>query len=144
MPFELCAECRLCCHIEDGYPPLEVTLTTDEKKRYGSVCIETNCEHLSSVGCTLGDSKPFSCKLYPLAYHPVEQQFYFDQDCPLTPEYLRQLNHSDSVASLHLKEMRGEISRLRKTNPGFLKANFEVDSDYFNLLKLPAITPKEA
>jgi hypothetical protein len=137
MPFERCAECRLCCHVEEGYPPLEVTLTANEKKKFGSLCIETNCENLSSTGCTLGDDKPFSCKLYPLSYNPVRKRFYFDKDCPLMPEYIAQLSNPKSVASLHLSEVRGTIKVLEERDPGFLKTNHAVDVDYFNLEKLP-------
>lgn len=137
MPFERCAECRSCCHVEAGYPPLEVTLTTSEKARFGSLCIETNCEHLSDTGCTLGDDKPFSCKLYPLSYNPVGKQLYFDSDCPLMPEYIDQLSNPKSVASLHLNEVRDVIKALEEEDPDFLKTNHDIDVDYFSLEKLP-------
>ena len=65
MPFDHCAECRRCCFVEADYPPLEITLTQKEKKKYGSICIETDCPNLGPTGCVLGDTKPFSCKLYP-------------------------------------------------------------------------------
>ena len=137
MPFERCAECRSCCHVEEGYPPLEVTLTANEKRRFGSLCIETNCENLGDKGCTLGDEKPFSCKLYPLSYNPVARQLFFDSDCPLMPEYIDQLSNSKSVASLHLKEVMGEVRKLERKDPSFLKTNHAVDVSYFNLQKLP-------
>lgn len=137
MPFERCAECRLCCHVEESYPPLEVTLTAVEKTRFGSLCIETNCDNLGEKGCRLGDDKPFSCKLYPLSYNPVRKRFYFDSDCPLMPEYIRQLASPKSVASLHLNEVRAFIKTLEEEDPEFLKTNHKVDVDYFNLEKLP-------
>jgi len=139
MPFERCAECRLCCHVEEGYPPLEVTLTAHETKKFGSLCIETNCENLGPKGCTLGDNKPFSCKLYPLSYNPVKKRFFFDKDCPLMPEYIAQLSNPKSVASLHLNEVRSVIQTLETEDPEFLKTNHQVDIDYFNLEKLPSI-----
>jgi Fe-S-cluster containining protein len=83
MPFDHCAECRRCCFVEAGYPALEITLTKKEKKDLGSVCIETNCVHLGPVGCTLGERKPFSCTLYPLAYNPTRREIYYDTDCPV-------------------------------------------------------------
>jgi hypothetical protein len=137
MPFERCAECRLCCHVEAGYPPLEVTLTAKEKTNFGSLCIETNCENLGAAGCTLGESKPFSCKLYPLSYNPVAKRFHYDRDCPLMPDYIDQLSNPKSVASMHLNEVRQEIKDLEEKDPDFLKTNHAVDVDYFNLEKLP-------
>jgi Fe-S-cluster containining protein len=137
MLFDYCAECRLCCHIEEGYPPLEVSLTTKEKAQHKSICIETSCRHLAKTGCTLGDEKPFSCKLYPLAYNPSEKRFYYDSECPLMPEYLHQLRDEQSDASVHLKQMRSEITALEKSDAKFLNANFAVDQDYFDLNTLP-------
>ena len=32
MPFEYCAECQRCCHVDTGYPSLEITLTAAEIK----------------------------------------------------------------------------------------------------------------
>ena len=137
MLFDYCAECRLCCHVEDGYPPLEVSLTRKEKAQHERICIETNCRHLAATGCTLGEDKPFSCKLYPLAYNPSERRFYYDTECPLMPEYLRQLNDDQSDATQHLKQMRSEINALEKSDAKFLTANFAVDQDYFELNTLP-------
>jgi|GEM_PF-3624004 len=34
MLFDHCAVCRQCCTIEEGYPPLEITLTAREEKRF--------------------------------------------------------------------------------------------------------------
>jgi hypothetical protein len=137
MPFERCAECRLCCHVEAGYPPLDVTLTAKEKKKFGTLCIETNCEHLGDAGCVLGDDKPFSCKLYPLSYNPSNKRFYFDKDCPLMPEYISQLSTPNTVASNHLSQVQSEIKILESKDPGFLQSNHEVDVDYFSLETLP-------
>ena len=137
MPFDHCAECRRCCFVEEGYPPLEISLTSKEHQSLGSVWIETNCPHLGPSGCTLGGTKPFSCKLYPLAYNPQRREFFYDTDCPLMPEYVRQLKDSDSEASRHLADCSKELARLEKTDSGFLKNNFAIDSDYFDLKKLP-------
>ncbi len=137
MLFDHCAECRRCCFVEDGYPPLEITLTRNEKKKLGSVCIETNCPNLGPTGCSLGDAKPFSCKLYPLAYNPAAKAFYYDAECPLMPEYIRQLKNGKSDAAKHLAACRDEIAGLEKSDNRFLKNNFEIDSDYFELKRLP-------
>jgi hypothetical protein len=141
MLFDHCAQCRLCCHIEPGYPPLEVTLSKEEKRRHGGICIESNCKNLSSTGCTLGDDKPFSCKLYPLSYNPRSRSFYYDLSCPLMPEYIDQLSETDSDASLHLAEMTAAVVRLEKNDPKFLKNNYAVDVDYFDLAELPEHHP---
>lgn len=137
MLFDGCAECRRCCHVDAGYPALDITLTKTEKKLYKSVCIETSCKHLGSAGCSLGDAKPFSCKLYPLTYNPTSRDFFYDIECPLMPEYSRQLGDPASDASLHLSLVSAEIKRLHKSDSQFLKNNFAVDIDYFELKKLP-------
>ena len=137
MPFDHCAECRRCCFVEEGYPPLEISLTKKETQSLGGVCIETHCPHLGPAGCTLGETKPFSCKLYPLAYNPQHREFHYDSDCPLMPEYVRQLKDAGSEASRHLADCSKELARLEKTDSGFLKNNFAIDSDYFDLKKLP-------
>lgn len=143
MPFDHCAECRRCCYIEQGYPALEISLTRQETQRYTSVCIETECPHLGPQGCTQGEHKPFSCKLYPLAYDPIQQQVLYDADCPLMPEYIRQLKHSDSEATLHLQACQQEIARLAIDQPEYLSHNFAIDSDYFELLPLPLAETSE-
>ena len=137
MPFDHCAECRRCCYIEQGYPSLEISLTKKEKRQFGSICIETQCTHLGQTGCTLGDDKPFSCKLYPLSYDPDSQKIYYDTDCPLMPEYSRQLKDKGREASQHLAACKKEFARLEKSDAAFLKGNFEIDSDYFELKRLP-------
>ena len=136
--FDHCAQCRQCCHIEPGFPPLDITLTATEKKAMGSVCIETQCTHLGDQGCTLGDEKPLSCKLYPLAYHPKQKKFYYDSDCPLMPEYQRQLSDPHSEASAHLASMHSAIKALHTSDAAFLRENYRIDSDYFDLQPLLA------
>jgi len=133
MLFDHCAQCQRCCHVDPGYPALEVTLTKQEKKGLGSVCIEGNCEHLGNKGCTLGEAKPLSCKLYPLAYNPKAKTYYFDTDCPLMPAYQAQLSDPASEASIHLKQMDQAIQALSKTDPVFLRENYKIDSFYFDL-----------
>jgi Fe-S-cluster containining protein len=138
MLFDYCAECRSCCHIDPGYPPLEVSLTRQEKAKYRSICIDTECEHLSSTGCTLGDTKPLSCKLYPLAYNPADGRFHYDNECPLMPEYVRQLAEPGSDARQHLSEMKTVIENIQASEAAFLKRNFSVDKAYFELKELPS------
>jgi hypothetical protein len=134
--FDYCAECRRCCNVDSAEPPLEITLTAEERKRLGHVCIERKCEHLGVTGCTLDESKPFSCKLYPLAYDPHTRDFYYDAECPLMPTYMSQLGDPQSEASLHLAGVRKELLELERCDPAFAQNNFAVDSDYFELRKL--------
>lgn len=136
MLFDHCAQCQRCCHVEPGFPALEVTLTKQEKKGLGSVCIEGNCEHLGGGGCTLGEAKPLSCKLYPLAYNPKADTYFFDTECPLMPAYQSQLADPASEASRHLKQMEQTIKGLSENDPAFLRANYKVDSYYFDLAPL--------
>jgi len=133
MLFDHCAQCQRCCHVDPGFPALEITLTKQEKKGLRSVCIEGNCEYLGDAGCTLGEAKPLSCKLYPLAYNPKSKNYYFDTDCPLMPAYQAQLADPASEASTHLNHMEQAIQALSKTDPSFLRANYKVDSYYFDL-----------
>ena len=136
MPFNHCAECQSCCRIDAGYPPLEITLNKTEKNNFGRLCIEDSCEHLGDAGCTLGDNKPFACQLYPLAYDPKNEAFFFDPECPLMPEYRHQLNDPHSEASTHLKHVSEVIRQLSVKEASFLKKNFQVDSEYFDLQPL--------
>ena len=137
MLFDHCAQCQRCCHVDEDYPPLEVTLTRQEKKVYGSVCIETRCEHLGPVGCNLGEAKPVSCKLYPLSYAPQTRSFHFDVECPLKDAYFAQLADPGSEASLHLSKMTQAIQALEKSDKAFLATNYAIDVDYFELEALP-------
>lgn len=134
--FDHCAVCRSCCHIEAGYPPLEVVLPQAEQKRFGRICIEDQCEHLGPKGCKLGDAKPIGCQLYPLTFDPQSSSFFFDSECPLLPEYQRQLADPSSEASTHLKRMRQAIDTLSVSDPTFLQLNFDADSDYFDIVPL--------
>jgi Fe-S-cluster containining protein len=137
MLFDHCAQCQRCCHVDEDYPPLEVTLTRQEKTVYGSVCIETRCEHLGPVGCQLAEAKPVSCKLYPLSYAPQTRSFHFDVECPLKSVYFEQLANADSEASLHFSRMAEMIQNLEHTDQAFLATNYAIDLDYFELEVLP-------
>ena len=146
MPFEHCSKCKRCCHIDPGYAPLEITLTAKETKTYRSICIEKNCPYLSYQGCTLGEQKPFSCKLYPLVYKPTTKEFLYDTECPVMPMYIDQLQTIGSQANQHLAFARQEIQALAKKDMDFLVRNYAVDQAYFETKKLPILTtpPKSA
>ena len=139
MLFDHCAECQSCCRVDAGYPPLEVTLSKAEEANLGPLCIEHTCEHLGDAGCTLGGDKPFGCQLYPLAYDPQAQTFFFDAECPLMPVYRKHLKDPNSEASQHLQQVSQVIARLSANEPGFLHQNFQVDTEYFDIRPLRAV-----
>ena len=138
--FDRCAECKRCCHVDDGAPPLEVNLTSAERRALKPICVESRCAHLAATGCSLGKSKPFGCDLYPLAYDPEEQIFHFDRECPLLGLYLGQLADEGSEASHHLARMRAAIAALEKTDADYLRANFAFDREYFELVPLSGMS----
>ena len=137
MLFDHCGQCQRCCHIEEDYPPLEISLTKEEARVYGSICIERSCTHLGARGCDLGEAKPVSCKLYPLSFEPGSRTFQFDVECPLKDRYFEQLSNPKSDASLHLLSMSKIIKDLEKTDSVFLQKNHAIDVGYFELETVP-------
>ena len=137
MPFEHCSECKRCCNVDPGYAPLEITLTAKETKTYHSICIERHCQYLGKQGCTLGQAKPFSCKMYPLVYRPATQEFLYDTECPVMPKYIDQLKTAGSQANQHLAFIQKEIKALSQNDEDFLERNFGIDEQYFETKKLP-------
>lgn len=139
MLFDHCAECQSCCNVDAGFGTLEITLTKVEASVHKHLCIEDRCTHLGEKGCELGDTKPLSCKLYPLSFDHKSKTYFFDAACPLLPEYKRQLKNPDSEAAAHLKQMDHLLTQLIDTDTDFLKRNREVDLDFFELT--PISTP---
>lgn len=137
MLFDHCATCQRCCVVDEGHPPLEVTLTETETERVGSLCIELSCRHLGPSGCSLGEDKPFACMLYPLSFNPRSRRFFIDSECPILPAYFNQLDDIDSEASRHLNSVKAKVLQLEKADPDFLARNHAVDVDYFDLIELP-------
>jgi len=135
--FDHCAQCRRCCNTEQGQAPLEITLTASESKTLGQFCLDGDCKYLGTQGCTLGEEKPFSCSLYPLSYNPKSRRFSFDTECPLLDTYFEQLSSPKSEASQHLAQMTQKVQELELKDPAFLRTNFEIDLDYFELKQLP-------
>ncbi len=136
MLFDHCAQCQRCCNVDAGYPSLDITLTQQEEKRLGSICITTRCDHLGDKGCTLGDDKPFGCTLYPLSYNPKKQNFYFDADCPLMDVYIDSLSDSKSEASAHMAKVSRTLAKLEVTDLAYLQENYAIDKTYFDLKKI--------
>ncbi|MFM7385310.1 MAG: YkgJ family cysteine cluster protein [Betaproteobacteria bacterium] len=136
MPFEHCKVCRKCCHIDEGYPALEIPLLASEKRRWTRLVIESQCTFLGQEGCSLGDNKPFACAQYPLSFDPKQDRYYFDADCPLYEQYQRDLAIDGSDAQNHFLRVKERISNLKKQNSRFLQRNFKLDQAYFDLLDL--------
>ena len=135
--FDRCASCQRCCHIDPGYGPLEVTLTQSEQHRLGSVCIETQCPHLSTNGCALGAAKPFACSMYPVSYDPHNRLFSLDVECPLVPDYLQDFDDPETAAGQHLRQTMQTIQQLEIAEPGFLLKNHAIDAEFFDLQRIP-------
>jgi len=135
--FDYCAVCRKCCHVEEGYPPLRIPLLPAERISIKSLEIKKNCRFLSNTGCVKGAEKPFACSQYPLSYDPDTRHFFFDSDCPLFEVYRSQLDTPGSAARSHFLSVLSRLKTLEKTNFGYLKQNFSLDADYFDLLPLP-------
>jgi len=114
-----------------------VTLTQSEQHRLGSVCIETQCPHLSSNGCALGDTKPFACSMYPLSYDPHHRQYSLDVECPLALGYLEDFADPETAAGKHLRQAMETIQHLEISEPGFLLENHAIDSEFFDLQRIP-------
>jgi len=100
------------------------------------ICIESQCRYLTDTGCSRGQSKPFGCDLYPLAYDPTEHQFYFDRECPLFETYVEQLSDAKTEASQHLSRMQSAVNRLESIDQRYLLQNYAVDRGYFDLVPL--------
>ena len=137
MLFDYCSTCKRCCHIDPGYPPLEITLTVNEKKEYKSICIENECSHLTDAGCNLGEKKPFSCQMYPLVYEPNKKKFFYDVECPLMPEYINQLKLPNSEANNHLNFIKKRIKHIQQEDFNFLERTYAVDIEYFDIKTIP-------
>jgi Fe-S-cluster containining protein len=73
---------------------------------YGS-----SCRFLSDMGCTLGDMKPFQCRLYPILFLS-DGSMGIDPACTYSSEYLSQLNDPASEARRHFKAVKKEASLL--------------------------------
>ena len=136
MPFDHCKECKKCCHVDAGFPPLEIPLLPVEKKQWKRIEIKTSCRFLADRGCELGSSKPFACFQYPLSFDPNAQRFLFDADCPLYERYQAQLKQPGSEARAHLTQVVQHITGLGRQGARFVKRNYELDVDYFELLPL--------
>ncbi len=71
---EQCARCRICCSfVEDDVWEAPTLMHTDTKEKYRAEYHFKNKEEIllcpkldENKGCTLGEEKPFECKIWPL------------------------------------------------------------------------------
>lgn len=75
---------------------------------YGS-----SCRFFNESGCTLGGTRPFQCRLYPLLFL-YEGSLGIDPACTYSGEYLSQLADPLSDARRHFETMKKEASKLSK------------------------------
>ncbi len=80
--------------------------TKDIVVPYGS-----SCRFLSDSGCTLGDMKPFQCRLYPILFLG-DGSLGIDPACASSGEYISQLKDPASDARRHFKAVKKEASLL--------------------------------
>ena len=94
-----CASCQMCCRSETKPIRPAVFLTEAEIKRFGFDSITYTakdgmykCKFLAEDGCTLGDTRPLMCKLWPLV--PEEIEFSVSDKCPHTSYFNTTENHN--------------------------------------------------
>ncbi len=99
---------RVCGH-EGQLTGLLVSKGLDTKDivvPYGS-----SCRFLGDMGCTLGDLKPFQCRLYPILFLS-DGSLGIDPACTYSGEYISQLSDPASDARRHFNAMKREASLL--------------------------------
>lgn len=80
--------------------------TKDVVIPYGS-----SCRFLNERGCSLGDMKPFQCRLYPLLFLS-DGSLGVDPACTYSGEYLSQLQDASSDVRRHFEAVKKEASLL--------------------------------
>lgn len=75
--------------------------------------------------------------MYPLSYDPHHRVFSLDVECPLVPEYLAHFDDPETAAGKHLRQAMHTIHQLEISEPGFLVENHAIDSEYFDLQRIP-------
>jgi Fe-S-cluster containining protein len=73
----------------------------------------SSCRFIDESGCTLGNAKPFQCRLYPLLFL-FDGSLGIDPACTYSGEYLSQLPDPQSDARRHFEEMKKEASMLNE------------------------------
>ena len=119
--FERCKQCRACCRTSDRFVHIYVCGhekrlidhlasmgrdTKDITVSYGS-----SCPFLTETGCSLGDMKPYQCRMYPILVLP-DGALGVDPACTFSEEYLTQLQTACSDAWLHFDAMEKEALQL--------------------------------
>jgi Fe-S-cluster containining protein len=116
--FDRCKNCKVCCYQKKGRVEVYICKYESTLKNY---LLELNqytdkilfgpeekCKFLGEDGCSLGDIKPFQCRLFPLSLLS-DGSLGIEPLCPCSDEYLSQLHFPQSDASNHLKTMKKEL-----------------------------------
>jgi len=119
--FKNCRECKACCRSASGF--VRIYVCRHEKALIGLLrangmdedCItvspSASCRFLGDDGCTLGDMKPFQCRLYPLLMLS-DGSLGLDASCTHSGGYVSLLADHSSDAWRHLEAMKREAAIL--------------------------------
>jgi hypothetical protein len=75
--------------------------------------------------------------MYPVSYDPHNRLFSLDVECPLVPDYLQDFDDPETAAGQHLRQTMQTIQQLEIAEPGFLLKNHAIDSEFFDLQRIP-------
>jgi hypothetical protein len=75
--------------------------------------------------------------MYPLSYDPRHRQYSLDVECPLALGYLEDFADPETAAGKHLRQAMETIQQLEISEPGFLLENHAIDSEFFDLQRIP-------
>lgn len=106
--------------------------TKDVVVPYGS-----SCRFLGDRGCTLGDVKPFQCRLYPILFLS-DGSLGIDPACAYSGEYISQLRDPASEARRHYTDVKKEASLLDDDEKRALADWSKYVCDVVRLEKAPA------
>lgn len=119
--FERCERCRACCRTSDRFVHIHVCghearlierlADLGRDTREIMVPYAASCTFLGDRGCTLGDLKPFQCRLYPVLLLN-DGSLGVDPACTVAREYLAQLHVASSDARRHFERMKAELVML--------------------------------
>jgi hypothetical protein len=75
--------------------------------------------------------------MYPLSYDPNNRLYSLDVECPLVPDYLEGFVDPETAAGQHLRQAMQTIQQLEISEPEFLLENHAIDSEFFDLQRIP-------
>lgn len=127
--FERCRVCKACCRTSDRF--VHIYVCGHEKRLMGLLASQgrdtkeilvpyaASCPYLNDSGCTLGDIKPFQCRLYPMLVLR-DGTLGVDPACTYSGEYMAQLKDASSEAWQHYSAMKKEAALLSKEEKALL------------------------